>query len=152
MDDWLKIMITLASVVVAWLLNEHAKLKWEKRLRKEDRYKAFLESIRGFYVASQNIEHKERFLQELRLVWLYCPDDVIKSGNAFLRTVATGAHCSDEEKERALAEFEIALRRDLHGRKTKLTVDDYHGWRSTYPFGDYNLNLTVLRSALWRLI
>ena len=131
MDDWLKIIIALASVVVAWLLNEHAKLRWEKRLRKEERYKAFHESIRGFYVASQDTEQKEQFLQELRLAWLYCPDDVIKAGNAFLRTVATGAHCSDEEKERVLAEFVIALRRDLHGRKTKLTVEDHHVWRST---------------------
>ena len=137
MEDWLKIIIPSASVVVPlvvgivlWGLNERSKLKWEKRIRKEDRYIGFLNSIRGFYVASQDKEQKETFLQELRLAWLYCPDDVIKTGNAFLDTVATGVQSSDEVKERVLAEFEIALRRDLHG-KTELTVKDHRNWRST---------------------
>lgn len=137
MEEWLKIVIPLAAVVIplaggilAWWLNEHSKLKWEKHVRKEDRYRGFLESISGFYIASQDREQKEKFLQELKLAWLYCPDNVIKAGNAFLDTVATGAESSDEEKERALAEFEMALRRDLHG-KTKLTVGDHRDWRST---------------------
>ena len=137
MDDWLKIFIPLAGIVVplaggifAWWLNERSRLKWEKCIRKEDRYRGFLESIQGFYVTSQNEEQKEKFLRELRLAWLYCPDDVIKAGNAFLGTVATGAQSSDEVKERALAEFEIALRRDLHG-KTELTFEDHRIWHST---------------------
>ena len=130
MEDWLKIVIPLTGVIFAWWLNERSKLKWEKHIRKEDRYRGFLESIHGFYVTSQDKEQKEKFLQELRFAWLYCPDDVIKTGNVFLETVATGAQFSDEVKERALAEFEIALRRDLHG-KTELTVGDHHNWRST---------------------
>ena len=137
MEDWLKIVIPSASVVVPlvvgivlWGLNERSKLKWEERTRKEKRYQGFLESIHGFYVTSQDEKQKEKFLQELKLAWLYCPDDVIKAGNTFLGTVATGAQSSDEVKERALAEFEIALRRDLHG-KTELTVEDHRIWRST---------------------
>ena len=136
MDDWLKIFIPLAGIVVplaggifAWWLNEHSRLKWEKHIRKEDTYRALLESVGGFYVTSQDEEQKEKFLQELRLAWLYCHDDVIKAGNAFLGTVATGAQFSDEEKERTLAEFVIALRRDLDG-KTELTVEDHRNWRS----------------------
>ena len=136
MEDWLKI-IPLASVIVpltsaifVWWLNERSKLKWEKHIRKEKRYRGFLESIHGFYVTSQDEEEKEKFLQELRLAWLYCPDDVIKAGNDFLGTVATGGQSSDEVKERALAEFDIALRRDLYG-KTKLTFEDHRIWRST---------------------
>ena len=137
MDDWLKIFVPLAGVVVplaggilAWWLNESSKLKWEKQKRKEDSYQGFLESISGFYVSPKDAERKERFIQELRLAWLYCPDDVIRAANAFLDTVATGAQSSHEEKERALAKFEIVLRQDLHG-KTQLTVDDHRNWRST---------------------
>ena len=130
MEDWLKIVIPLTGAIIVWWLNERSKLKWEKYKRKEDRYRGFLESIHGFYVTSQDKEQKEQFLQELRLAWLYCPDDVVKAGNAFLGTVATGGQSSDEVKERALAEFEIALRRDLHG-KTELTVKDHRNWRST---------------------
>ena len=100
MEDWLKIVIPLTGVIFAWWLNERSKLKWEKHIRKEDRYRGFLESIHGFYVTSQDKEQKEKFLQELRFAWLYCPDDVIKTGNVFLETVATGAQFSDEVKER----------------------------------------------------
>ena len=94
------------------------------RKQKERRYRAFLESIRGFYASSQSTNEKERFLLELRLAWLYCPDDVIKAGYAFLDTVSVGANCSDQEKERALARFELSLRKDIH-RKTKFTEKDH---------------------------
>ena len=96
MEDWLKI-IPLASVIVpltsaifVWWLNERSKLKWEKHIRKEKRYRGFLESIHGFYVTSQDEEEKEKFLQELRLAWLYCPDDVIKAGKRFSRNRCYG--------------------------------------------------------------
>ena len=137
MEEWLKIIIPLISVavplvvaIVAWCLNECSKRKWENHKRKEDRYEAFLKSIYGFYATSENTEKKENFLQEFRLSWLYCPDAVIRTGNAFLDTVATGAKSSDEKKEKALTKFELALRRDLHG-KTELTVEDHRNWRST---------------------
>ena len=63
MEDWLKIVIPLIGLIgaiTAWCLNEYSKLKWEKYIRKEDRYRGFLKSIHGFYVASQDKE--ERFL------------------------------------------------------------------------------------------
>ena len=90
MEDWLKIVIPLAGIIVplsggifAWWLSEHSKLKWEKQIRKEDRYLGFLEAMHGFYVTSNDKEEKEQFIQELRLAWLYCPDEVITAGNRF---------------------------------------------------------------------
>ena len=131
LDDWLKIVLPLASIfvpftggLIVWALNQRSKLKWEIRVRKEERYKVFLESIRGFYSASQDQEKKNRFLDEMRLGWLYCPDDVIRAGHVFLDTVATGQKSSDEIKKNALAEFELSMRRDIHGR-TALTAADH---------------------------
>ena len=124
------VLVPLVVAIVAWYLNQHGKLEWEKRLQKEDRYRAFLESISGFYIESQDKGKKEKFIQEMRLALLYCPDDVIRAGNAFLDTVATGKESSDGKKERALAEFALVLRRDLHG-KTKLTIEDWRNWGST---------------------
>ncbi len=136
MDEWLKIGIPLASIVVplaggiiAWGLNERSKRKWKRYLRKEDRYRGLLKSISGFYASSQDQKKKEKFLQELSLAWLYCPDNVIKAGNAFLVTVDTETVSSDEEKERALAELCLSLRKDLRGN-TELTVKDHRIWRS----------------------
>ena len=137
MDDWFKVTLPLASVfvpfaggLVVWALNQRSRLKWEVRVRKEERYRAFLESIRGFYEASQDQIKKDCFLDEMRLVWLYCPDDVIRAGHAFLDTVAVGKKSSDEEKEQALAEFVLSLRRDIHG-KTELTIKDHRILTST---------------------
>lgn len=133
MGEWLKIFIPLAVAIIVWSLNECAKLKWEKHKRKEDRYKGFLESVSGFYVSSHDSHdagQKEKFIKELRLAWLYCPDEVIRAGNAFLDAVTTGAGTSDDDKEQALADFELALRRDLYG-KTKLTIRDFRSFRST---------------------
>lgn len=129
MDEWLKIIIPLAAAIAVWSLNEWAKLRWEQLKRKQDRYQGFLESVNGFYVSSQDASQKEKFIQELRLAWLYCPDEVIKTGNAFLDAVTTGAKASDEDKEQALADFKLALRRDLYG-KTKLTLRDLRILRS----------------------
>jgi len=136
-DDWLKVLLPLASILVPfaggliiWALNQRSKLHWEIRSKKEERYRVFLETIRGFYAASQDREAKDRFLNEMRLAWLYCPDDVIRSGHTFLDTIATGRQSSDKDKEHALAEFELSLRRDIHG-KTTLTVKDHRILTST---------------------
>ena len=142
MDDWLKIIIPLVSVLVplgggilAWWLGQKSKLTWEQHIRKEERYKGILLSVTGFHATSQeedqeNKERKDKFIQELRIAWLYCPDDVIRAGNAFLATVATGVQASNEDRDRALAAFVIALRLDLHG-ETTLTNEDYKNWSST---------------------
>lgn len=111
-------------------MNEWAKRRWENYKRKEERYLVLLKSLRGFYVGSQNAAEKERFTEQIRLAWLYCPDEVIRAGYAFLATVSDTATSSDQEKERALAEFVISLRRDLKPC-TDLTANDYRNFKST---------------------
>ena len=124
------VIVPLVGAIIVWYLNERAKRHWEMYKRKEERYLTLLGSICGFYVGSKDAEQKADFIAELRFAWLYCPDEVIRKGNEFLATVSSGAKCSDQEKEGALAEFVIALRHDLHPG-TELTVDDYRNWRST---------------------
>lgn len=126
----LTVIIPLVGAIAVWCLNELAKRRWERYKRKEERYVSLLNSLRGFYVSPQDAKQKERFLEEFRLAWLYCPDKVIKAGNAFLATLAIGAKCSDQEKESALAGFVLALRNDLNS-STKLKVDDHRNWQST---------------------
>lgn len=126
----LAVIVPLGGAIVVWCLNEWGKRRWENFKRKEERYLTLLRSLRGFYVASQNAEQKERFIEEIRLTWLYCPDEVIRAGNAFLAAVSAETTSSPQEMERALAVFVITLRRDLN-RSTNLTVREYHDWRST---------------------
>ena len=84
-------------------------------------------------------KEKEKFITELRLAWLYCPDGVIKAGNDFLDAVSTASECENKDKAtEALFAFQLALRVDLLGKrnllgrkKTKLTKQDFRNYRST---------------------
>jgi Pyruvate/2-oxoacid:ferredoxin oxidoreductase delta subunit len=134
-SDTLKLSVPIIAVVVAWAVNEHSKRKWEEYTRKEANYKALLEALKGFYVETANREQKEAFLDQLKLCWLYCPDEVIRKAYAFLATVYTDARTTDAEKELALGELVLAVRKDLLSRKTvretSLTAADFKHFRAT---------------------
>lgn len=72
--------------------TEKRKFELEKRTidRKFDLYKTreaiyseLIKGLRGFY-ADGSREQRELFLHNLRLSWLYCPDNVIKKANELL--------------------------------------------------------------------
>ena len=139
-EDVLKIMVPVVVAVVGWLLNEYSKRQWERYKRKEDRYVALVECLRGFYENTEQSdadERKEEFLNQLALCWLYCPDAVIHKAYDFLDHVRVGVQRSDEEKEQALGAFVLEVRKDLleerpwWRRKTKLNDQDFRILRST---------------------
>ena len=123
------VLIPILAAIVAWWLNERSKLNWDRYKRKEERYLGFLQSMPGFYENSQDAEMKGRFISDLRLAWLYCPDKVVRAGNEFLTAVTTGSEATEGEVQIKLAEFELELRRDLLER-TNLTAEDRKNWRS----------------------
>lgn len=139
MDDVLEIWAILGPFLgglITWSLTQFSKWKWERRVRKEERYKGFLNAITGFYQGSESAKKKTEFILELRFAWLYCPDDIIRGGNRFLDTVSANEkkptdekQPKDEEKETALGELVLALRRDMIG-KTNLKASDYKLWKS----------------------
>jgi hypothetical protein len=125
--------------IFAWFWNEQWKRAADEYVRKEKQYEALVDSLAGFYKRATELpedrELKGRFLQELNKCWLYCPDEVIKKAYAFLATVQTGKVHTDAEKERALGEFMVAIRRDLLSRRrskaTRLTASDFKHLRPT---------------------
>jgi hypothetical protein len=131
-SDFAKLTLPLAAswlaAVAAWFVNERRKRAQEEYVRKEEKYKALLSSIRGFYAESHDATAKQAFLDQLRQCWLYCPDEVIHKANAFLQTVAIGAN----SKEAALGELVAAIRRDMLSRKgvrgTRLQGKDFGHW------------------------
>lgn len=66
---------------------------------------------------------------------MYCPDEVINKVYNFLSMVATVQKYSDEEKEKAVGEFMLAIRKDLIRRKpmkkTNLKPEDFKHLRAT---------------------
>ncbi len=132
--DFIKFFIPLAGAVLAWFINEYRKQKAEEYLRKEARYLELLKALKGFYVsASSDIESsmllKRQFIDQLEQCWLYCPNGVIKKGYAFLELVKLKTPKEENEKEIALGEFIIEIRKDLlsHGfrRGSKLNSKDF---------------------------
>jgi hypothetical protein len=128
--DFWKFAVPLIGAVIAWFANEWRKRVADQYQRKESSYKELLRSLRGFYVGAVNAEDmKAEFLNQLNMSWLYCPDEVIKKGYAFLDTVRDGAKSSDEERELALGGFVATIRRDALSRnlvrKTSLTANDF---------------------------
>lgn len=122
--------------ILVWWLNERSKRQYDEYIRREKRYSALLQCLKGFYVGSSNPQKlKQEFLDQLDQCWLYCPDNVIRKGYDFLMTVHTNNNVSDKEKENTLQEFILEIRKDLYGRglfwqlgpfsKTKLKREDY---------------------------
>lgn len=122
-------LLTFLSGILLWFLNEKKKRIYEEYKRKEERYMVLLNSLEGFYVESCNVEKIGDFLRQLRLCWLYCPDDVIRKANSFLKTVISNHCTSDTEKEDAIGELVLAMRKDLLRKKpvkrTSLVPKDF---------------------------
>lgn len=132
--DFLKIFLPVLVTVLVWGLNERSKRVNEEYVRKEERYLELVNSIRGFHAHieagdTKAQEAKQTFLDQLNLCWLYCPDEVVEKGYAFLETVKKGAGSTAEERQQAAGEFILALRRDLLNQGlfggTKLKAKDF---------------------------
>jgi len=84
--------------------------------------------VKGFYVAAHDEQKKSEFVEQLKVCWLYCPDEVIKKAYAFLNPI-NSAQKTFEEKKLLVGDFVVAIRKDLLSRritrKTELTSQDY---------------------------
>jgi len=132
--EFWKFVVPLIGAVIAWFVNEWRKRLADQYVRKETNYRELLRALYGFYegFAGAN-DLKQEFLKQLSTSWLYCPDDVIKKGYAFLETVHARERRSDQEKEFAFGAFVLAIRQDLLSRrlvsKTALTPSDYKHYK-----------------------
>ena len=115
--DFWKLAFPALAAIVAWFVNERAKLSWEQYKRKEENYKELLRCLRGFYVATQDKTLKDQFLHQVNLLWLYAPDDVVVAAYDFLDSVKTGSTSSSVEKDSAAGAVVATVRRDLLSRR-----------------------------------
>jgi hypothetical protein len=116
--EFWKFALPLLGAVVAWFINEWRKRLADQYQRKEANYKELLRAFHGFYEGAESAnELKQEFLKQLSVSLLYCPDDVIRKGYAFLETVHAREMRSNADKERAFGAFVLAIRQDLLSRK-----------------------------------
>lgn len=111
-------LISAAAGIIVWSLNERSKRRAAEYRRREWRYRSLIAGINAFYApgsessAGGNVDgERERFLREIRLIWLYCPDSVVRAGNRLLQAMLDESPVGDPtEAGRACV---AALRRDL---------------------------------------
>lgn len=135
---WISIavsVLTIGAGLLTWSLNERSKRIDQEYRRKESRYVNLLTALRGFYKDSYSKDLRNEFLHQVNLMWLYCPDEVIKSAYSFLEKVQTGKKYSDEEKESAVSVLILAIRKDLlkknQLKNTKLKSDEFKHLKAT---------------------
>jgi len=115
--EFWKIAFPALAAVLAWFVNERSKLGWEQYKRKEENYKELLRCLRGFYEGAENADLKAKFLDQVNILWLYAPDDLIVNAYAFLETVQTGTVTPVERRNAACGDLVAAVRRDLLHRE-----------------------------------
>lgn len=127
--DFWKIAAPAFVAALVWFLNERSKLSWEQFKRKEENYRALLDSIKGFSMHAMDLQLQNKFVQELNNCWLYAPDSVLEKAYCFLDM---GSHIDDhsnDERKIALGNFVAEIRKDLLSRKivkhTSLQGKDY---------------------------
>lgn len=132
--EFWKIVVPALIAIGVWGLSERSKLKWEQYKRKEENYRELIKSTRGFYVGSTDASLKTQFLDQLKLSWLYAPDEVIREAYRFLGTIKTASTIT-ASKEDALSALVVAIRNDMLGRRTvrksQLSRTDFQHLTST---------------------
>ncbi len=129
--DFLKFFIPMGGAVVAWFLNERRRRAWEEYLRKEERYRALLRTLAGFYTHASSPIVREEFLEEYKRCWLYCSDEVIRAANEAMVVMVEGTQVPMDERLSKIGELVLAIRRDLLRRtltnETSLRPSEYMG-------------------------
>ena len=125
-EHYIPIIVVVLSVlggIITWSFTEKAKRSHEEYIRREERYANLIRAIHGFSSELGSQELQQKFIGELELAWLYCPDEVIKKGYAFLETMEVGQKASQENIQKALGELMIEIRVDLLKRKSVKSTD-----------------------------
>ena len=137
-----EIIITIIGAGFIWFFNAFLDRSRQERKIKTDRYIGLISCLPGFYEGGslnedEKRQAKEEFIKQLSLCWLYCPDEVIRKGNDFLKCVRIGAQPKEKNnKEISLGKFVLAVRRDTLKKrlwflnKTQLQPEDFHLWSS----------------------
>jgi len=124
--EYVPVFVVVCSIlgsVGIWSLTEKAKRSHEEYTRREERYANLIKAIHGFSSELGSQELQQKFIGELELAWLYCPDEVIKKRYAFLKTMEVGQNASHEDIQKALGELMIEIRVDLLKRKSVKSTD-----------------------------
>ncbi len=116
MSDLVFISFTALFGVLTWIYQK----AWERQERRLARYEKVMGGLSGLTVEEYDSKRIGQFLETLRSLWLFAPDEVIRAANAFIEAVENSAPDSDKKKK--LGEFVLVMRRDVSFRRVILPV------------------------------
>ena len=123
-------MITILGSVFTWYLNERSERVSQEYSRRVERYSNLVTSMRGFYAGSTDKTARNEFYTQIRLCWLYCPDEVIRRADNFVYVAMYKEDKEPKEANRAFGELMVAIREDLIARRplahTELKPEDFN--------------------------
>ena len=129
-------LFSVLGGILSWLYNEIQKRRIKLLTEKEKRYENLIRLIRSLGETDDNIVKGNEFIVEFQLCWMYCPDNIITSGNQFLDSMNREKVEMDQNNINKLkGEFILELRKDLMKMsnpilyltrcRTKLKYDDF---------------------------
>lgn len=119
-------MGSLFGPIITKRLDINSDKELKKYYNKQEQMSKILGSLAGFRSGLTDPDMQETSYEAYRQLWLYAPDEVIRSINEFYFSTGARRVSDDElsEADKALSGMILQLRKNIYG-KTELKRTDY---------------------------
>lgn len=128
--DWIQIVVPLLTLLLGGIGGYFVKYYLDKKSESETRaFKDKREHYRNLILCLKSLregksEHIDLFFFEYSFIWLYAPDNVIRSANKLVEKLKTSRKLSLED-QKLVGELLVEIRRDIGFARTDLKATDY---------------------------
>jgi len=127
MQELLPHLLTLAfggvtGYLVKYWLDRRAEREKLRHSEKQPHYRNLLLCLKS--LGEGNRETESLLMFEAYFVWLYAPDEVVRSATRLAKAYSSATSSSEEERHKLLAELLLAIRRDMGFHGTALSGTD----------------------------
>lgn len=128
--DWNQIVVPLLTLIFGAIGGYFIKYYLDKKSESETRaFKDKREHYRNLILCLKSLregesQHVDLFFFEYSFIWLYAPDNVIRSANKLVERLKTSRKLlADDQK--LVGELLVEIRRDIGFKATDLKSTDY---------------------------
>jgi hypothetical protein len=128
--EWIQIVGPLLSLFFGGIVGYFVKYYLDKKSESETRaFKDKREHYRTLILCLKSLregesEHINLFFYEYSFIWLYAPDNVIRSANKLVEKLKISRKLSLED-QKLVGELLVEIRRDIGFARTDLKATDY---------------------------
>lgn len=131
--NWIPTLLLAIPIIIGlyqWHTEQANKRRFELYIKKEKLYLEMQQNLWGFYGNSSDRNKRQKFIENVQVAWLYCPDSFITICNEFIDNghVQQNQIGNDEVRLKIVNRLLAEMRKDLLSNKyvanTVLTSDD----------------------------